>query len=121
MAKIIERGWAGHFICAHKCMFRRNTLIVGDKDSVIVSTVGGMRPTDGRNGVEEIGYKRYYETMVFGVKKDGEYLEADVQDQRDFDGEWSICADSWQDLPKDVDNRANEMHEKIVAKFANEI
>lgn len=121
MAKIIERGWAGHFICAHKCMFRRNTLIVGDKDSVIVSTVGGMRPTDGRNGAEEIGYKRYYETKVFGVKKDGEYLEADVQDQRDFDGEWSICADSWQDLPKDVDNRANEMHEKTVAQFVNKI
>ena len=68
MARVIERGWVGHYICSHRCMFKRNTLIVGDKDSVVVSTVGGMRPTDGRNGLETIGHKRYYETMVFGAK-----------------------------------------------------
>lgn len=121
MAKITERGWGGHFICADRCLFRRNTLIEGDKDSVVVSTVGGMRPLKGE-GLETIGAGgRYYETMVFGAHKEGEYTEANVSDERSFESEWAICADSWKELPDDVDNKANDQHEAVVAEFAKAI
>jgi len=122
MAKITERGWAGHFICADRCLFRRNTLIEGEKDSVVVSTVGAMQNPD-RDGLEEIGASgRYYETMIFGAKLIGVYVDADVSDQRsNFASDWSICADKFEDLQDDVDNKANEMHEAIVAEFANKI
>jgi len=121
MAKITERGWAGHFICADRCLFRRNTLVEGDKDSVVVSTVGGMRSRDVE-GFETIGAGgRYYETMVFGAYQDGEYIEANVSDQRSFDSEWSICADSYKKLPDDVSNKANAMHDAVVAEMAKAI
>ena len=121
MAKITERGWGGHFICAAQCLFRRNTLIEGEHDSVVVSTVGAMRLRDG-NGLETIGAGgRYYETMVFGTKNEGPYIDANVSDERSFESEWSICADSWQELPDDVDNIANDMHEEVVAEFARAI
>lgn len=113
--KITERGWGGHFICADRCRFRRNTLIEGDNDRVVVSTVGSM-VTDGK--MDTIGaFGRYYETMAFGAKDDGAYVEADVSDERSFDAPWSINADSFDKLPDDVDNLANAMHEKIVAEF----
>jgi hypothetical protein len=115
--KITERGWAGHFICADRCLFRRNTLIEGKNDNVVVSTVGGMRVRDGE-GLETIGaFGRYYETMVFGAKEEGGYIEANVSDERSFESKWAICADTWQDLPDDVDNKANEMHEVVIKEF----
>lgn len=120
MAKITERGWAGHFICADRCLFRRNTLIEGKSKAVIVSTIGGMR-RNGK-GLDTIGAGgRYYETMVFRAKKEGPYIEADVSEQLYFQGEWAICADRWEDLPEDVDNKANDMHESVVAEFVKEI
>ena len=119
--KITERGWAGHFICAGRCLFRRNTLIEGKKDSVVVSTVGAMRNLKG-DGIESIGaFGRYYETMVFGTVKAGEYIEANVSDERGFDSKWSICADKESDLPNDVDNQANEMHEVVVLEFTQNL
>jgi len=118
MVKITERGWTGHFCCSHDCLFHRNTLIEGEKDSVVVSTVGVMR----RNGkVEEIGFNYYYETMAFGTKKDGAYIEADVSNKRSFESEWCICSDSVEALPEDVDNKANEMHDAVVTEFANRL
>jgi len=118
--KVTERGWVGHFILSHRCSFRRNTLIQGPRDAVIVSTVGDMRGKDGV-GVEEIGCNRYYETMAFGVSKNGPYLDADVTEERSFDSPWCINADKPDDLPLEVDNVANDMHEAVVREFVDKM
>ena len=121
-AKIIERGWAGHFICADRCLFRRNTLIdFGGKKKIVVSTVGMMRA--GAHGVgpgyDTIGAGgRYYETMAFYAEKSGPYWDADVQRQINFESEWAICAKSVKELPDDADNRADAMHNAVVAELA---
>mgnify|MGYP001576750100 CR=1 FL=1 len=119
--KIIERGWAGHFICAEHCLFRRNTLIDFGRKKIIVSTVGLMR--DGLHGAgssyDTIGAGgRYYETMAFKAKKTGPYWDIDVGKQINFESEWSICAESVKELPKDSDNQANAMHDAVVAELS---
>lgn len=112
MAKRTERGWAGHFICAKDCTFRRNTLLVKGRKRVVVSTVGGYL---NNNKIDTIGAGgRYYETMAFMAKKKGPYFEADVSKQLSFLNKWSICAKSSSMLPVDVDNRADKMHENVV-------
>jgi len=63
--KTIERGWAGHFICALNCRFRRNTLVTDGKTRIIVSSVGLMEHKIGSGDFEQIGCDRYYETMAF--------------------------------------------------------
>ena len=107
--KRTERGWAGHFICADRCKFRRNTLlentVTGAK--IVVSTVGLMR---GPEGYETIGYKRYFETMAFAGEHDGRYIDANVSRQVDFDSPW--CIDEL-----DADDRANDMHEAAVEEL----
>lgn len=116
--KITERGWAGHFICANHCTFRRNTLIEHNLRRVVVSTVGGM-VVDGK--VKEIGPYRYYETMAFEARDEHGYVEADVSRQLDFDSEWAINAESPSGLPADVDNHANAMHDAVVAEFTAQL
>lgn len=111
----IERGWAGHFICAGDCRFRRNTLISFMDRKVVVSTVGNML-RDGR--METIGaFGRYYETMAFEAKKEGAYIEADVSKELSFDSEWSISYENFDDIPEDIDNIADKMHEAVVNEF----
>ena len=63
--KITERGWAGHFICAARCNFRRNTLIESGDTRVVVSTVGALRLKEDRQGFSDLGCDRTYETMAF--------------------------------------------------------
>lgn len=120
--KITERGWGGHFICADRCNFRRNTLIDFGRIKIVVSTVGMMR--DGSHGTGR-GYDtigaggRYYETMAFKARKTGPYWDADVTKQISFSSEWAICSDTGvKGLPEDADNKANEMHEAVVTELS---
>lgn len=116
--KLTERGWAGHFICADRCGFRRNTLIECGDDKVVVSTVGNYRPKSALDKIQTIGYNRYYETMAFHAKLDDlkEYWEADVSESYSFSSEWSI-----PDLENAVDNRADAMHNQVVEEIAEEL
>lgn len=108
--KRTERGWAGHFCCADQCLFRRNTLLQLDETYVVVSTVGNMISKISFT-VEQVGYRRYYETMVFySVAEDNEYHDADVQRQIRIDGKWCI------EQPG-KDNEANDMHEAVVQEI----
>ena len=117
-----ERGWAGHFICADRCLFRRNTLLDFCGKKVIVSTVGMMRDYRNEDEYDTIGLGgRYYETMAFEAKKEGAYFEIDVSKQISFDSEWAICADSVKELPEDVDNKADEMHENVVNEISEKL
>lgn len=129
--KITERGWAGHFICADKCKFRRNSLLeYGDK-KWIVSTVGAMPQSEvlrkipefcSENGFETIGYERYYETMVFEAEECTEkgsdciYLDANVSEQIDFDSEWAI-----DHIDFGTDQEANDMHDAVVMELVEKI
>ena len=66
--KRTERGWAGHFICAENCQFRRNTLLEYGDRKWVISTVGRLLTTDYKTKklkFDTIGAgNRYYETMA---------------------------------------------------------
>ena len=119
--KITERGWAGHFICSDRCKFRRNTLIEYGDTKWVVSTVGCFVC---ENRVETIGLERFYETMAFEAKEDDGYWEADVSKGIFFDSNWTICAQSWEQLVTNypnVDNDANNMHDTVVKELSEKI
>lgn len=116
-----ERGWPGHYICAGRCLFRRNTLVEGPGGRVVVSTVGHGRDPNGSWHIVGAGLNeyRYYETMVFDAQDEGPYVDANVSCQRDdYKGRCGIYAKTPDDLPEDVDNQANKMHEDVVAFYA---
>ena len=71
--KRTERGWAGHFIAADRCMFRRNTLLEYKDRKWVVSTIGNYHPSL-YGTVDTIGHERWYETMVFEASCQGGYL-----------------------------------------------
>lgn len=112
----VERGWAGHFICASRCRFRRNTLLTSKQTSVVVSTVGLMETIWNKEyysgPFQPIGaFRRYYETMAFySNPDDSRYHDADVTREISFDSPWSINE-------VDADDRANTMHEKVVEEI----
>jgi hypothetical protein len=115
MVKRTERGWAGHFICAPDCMFRRNTLLENGEERIVVSTVGAYR---SKGKIETIGASgRYYETMAFKAKYKEPYFEIDVSEELSFNSEWAICAESPEQLPDDVDNLADQQHEMVVEEL----
>ena len=61
----------------------------------------------------EIGYRRYYETMVFmSDDSDTLYHDADVTKQVSFSSPWAIET-------KDSDNEANAMHEDVVNEITD--
>lgn len=107
-----ERGWPGHFICANRCRFRRNTLLTYNDIRIVVSTVGLME-LDGK--FETIGHNRHFETKAFHAdKNDKRYFDADVSKQVYFDSEWAIAEPN-------ADDRANEMHEAVVLEITNKL
>lgn len=109
-----ERGWAGHFICANRCRFRRNTLLECDQTKIVVSSVGLMENIN-RNGFETIGRNRYYETMAFHADyTDLRYFDPDVTREVPFDSPWKISV-------IDADDRANDQHEAVVAEITENL
>ena len=111
---ITERGWGGHLICAHKCHFRRNTLIeLGDK-RIVVSTVGAMKNED--YSYEEIGVDRHFETMAFDAHYTEPYWDACVHKQLNFESQWCI-----KGVDFTSDNRANDMHDTVVKEFCKKL
>ena len=66
-------GMAGHFIGAHDCLFHLHTHV----GRFCVSTVGNYWPKGERLNqqdspvFEEIGYNRYFDTMVFYLLSEG--------------------------------------------------
>lgn len=105
--KTTERGWAGHFICAADCRFRRNTLVEYKDIKIVVSTVGALF-TFGQ--IDTVGHNRYYETMAFHSDvNDTKYHDIDVEKGVELGCEW--CIDHFNE---DTDNEANEMHDNAV-------
>lgn len=115
--KRTERGWAGHFICAPRCRFRRNTLLEYGNIKIVVSSVGLMetiwKEDDSyyKGRFEEIGFHRYYETMAFHSNtSDSRYHDANVTKEISFSSPWSITEG-------DADDKANDMHEQVVREI----
>lgn len=117
-----ERGWAGHFICADRCRFRRNTLLTCGDVSIVVSTVGLMDKRlfpnalgAAETGFEEVGLGRHYETMAFhSDPANTRYHDMDVTREVSFDSEWAISE-------IDADDRANDMHEAVVKEITGKL
>lgn len=112
-----EQGWAGHFICADSCQFRRNTMLerLCDGERVIVSTVGAMLRPIPNGEYQEVGCERTYETAVFLAEHRPPYWEADVSNPVEFESEWYIEPHSKKKLiALDDDLKANRMHEDVV-------
>jgi len=116
--KRTERGWAGHFIFADRCLFRRNTLLELGDIRIVVSSVGLMKntpPFDKEGKFTTIGYDRHFETMAFMAQRvDNRYWDADVSRQIYFDSPWAIPE------PDAVD-RANDMHEAVVNELEHKL
>lgn len=111
--KRTERGWAGHFICADSCKFRRNTLLEYKDSKIIVSTVGNMCIG---NKIMNIGCFRYYETFAFRALFDGTYYDVDVSKQLNFESNWALESYGFE-----LDLEANDMHEKVVDEITQKM
>lgn len=121
---VIERGWAGPFILADRCLFRRNTLLEYKDKKWVVSTVGAFR--NHENKIDNIGYRRRYKTMVFEASEKNGYIDANVEKEISFDSKWFIWGgDSWEEVCEDCDgtpdNAANDMHDKVVSELIEKI
>lgn len=113
MVKRTERGWAGHFVCAQRCIFRRNTLLEFEGRAIVVSTVGAMRDPLDESRFEEIHIGRHFETMAFEGQKYGLYIDADISKPVRFDSPWYVA---------DLDDLvANDQHEAIVDELIGKL
>lgn len=105
-----ERGWAGHYICARHCLFRRNTLISFNGKSIVVSTVGNHLDSLS-NQIIPFSDGDHYETMCFESDYSCPYLDADVSQYIE------IPNTLLRFLGSDKDTEANQQHENIVSYF----
>ena len=103
--KRTERGWAGHFFCAQRCQFKRNTLLEMGELRIVISTVGALVIDDK---FTTIRCNRHYETMAFMAEKDGIYWDANVEKEIEVD-RFAIA-----DIESGSDQEANDMHEHNV-------
>lgn len=112
-----ERGWGGHFVGAHLCLFRRNTLLECGEERIVVSTVGNYTSLGGllheHHVPEEIGHQRYYETMAFEARYEDGYWDASEVEVT-FDCPWRIET-------KYEDAKANDMHEAAVRELSRKM
>lgn len=124
--KITERGWAGHYICSDKCLFRRNTLIQYKDKNWVVSTIGNQvswNPFSKKKEPIPVGYSRWYETMAF-VADDSEYHDVIVDKEIEFDsldGLYAKTYDELKGLYPYPDNAANDMHDEVVKELIMKI
>lgn len=117
MVKRTERGWIGHFCCADRCLFRRNTLLEKDDVKIVVSTVGLMRDIHKLNEItfEMIGIGRHFETVAFHADPtDTRYHDIDIERQITIKGQAQIAE-------LDADDKANDMHEAAVAELTERL
>ena len=122
--KRTERGWAGHFCASSRCLFRRNTLLEAGDVKIVVSTVGLLENPfygDKSKGIlakgrfDTIGVDRYFETMAFHSNPaDTRYHDIDVSRHVAFDSPWAISK-------IDADDKANDMHEAVVAEIITKL
>lgn len=126
-----ERGWPGHYCCAHECCFHRNTLLECPTTGtfIVVSTVGNRQSPNGCGtntdlNVREIAPGCFYETLAFHAAatsrsdSDVVYMDADVS--REVSGRHSLPF-RVNEFNFASDMKANAMHEKIVEWFAAEM
>ena len=112
--KRTERGWAGHFCLSYKCEYHRNTLLEYNGVKVVVSTVGRLRKDWINNTYEELGHRRYFETMAFIAKENDKYNDADVTRQVSFDAKWCLPS-PYMELEADT------MHEDVVMELSKRL
>ena len=112
--KRTERGWAGHFCCSYRCEYHRNTLLEYNGMKVVVSTVGRLRKDMFGDTYEDLGYKRYFETMAFMAKEDDKYNDADVEREIQFDAKWCLPS-------PDMELEADAMHEDVVTELSKRL
>ena len=114
MVTATERGWPGHYIMGHRCVFHRNTLLECGDEKIIVSTVGHKLLNNDKE--DEIAAGTYYETMAFQAKLEDGYLEADIEHEIVFESEWKIGK-----IDHFSDARANEMHEVVIRELSGKM
>ena len=112
--KRTERGWAGHFCCSYRCEYHRNTLLEYNGMKIVVSTVGRLCKDMVSNTYEDLGHKRYFETMAFMADEDDKYNDADVEREISFDAKWSLPS-------PDMELEADAMHEDVVTELSKRL
>jgi hypothetical protein len=96
-------------------VFHLNTLIECGDQRIVVSTVGQMR-TPSESKVQTIGLDRYYETMAFHARDCKGYVEAEVQQQINFESNWAIDKCDFS-----TDKSANDMHDAVVTEIVSKL